>query len=87
MAKRHAQWAMLLQRSQVVGQVVLLQGVRLEAVGRPVKVVVADAADEAFGLQEVQSTVSPIGEMNLICGCGCVSIQSVRAWKDAICGC
>lgn len=39
------------RRLQVVGQVVLLQGVRLEAVGRPVKVVVPDAADEAFSLR------------------------------------
>lgn len=36
---------------QVVGQVVLLQGVSLEAVRRRVKVVVANAADETLGLQ------------------------------------
>lgn len=43
----------------------LLQRVRLEAVGRPVKVVVADAADEAFSLQGVKGRVSPGGKMNL----------------------
>lgn len=33
----------------------LLQGVRLEAVGRPVKVVVPNAADKTFSLQQVNS--------------------------------
>lgn len=36
---------------QVVGQVVLLQGVSLKAVRRRVKVVVANATDETLGLQ------------------------------------
>lgn len=39
-----------LQRSQVVGQVVLLQGVGFKPVRRPVKVVIPDAADETFSL-------------------------------------
>lgn len=39
-----------LLHSQVVGQVVLLQGVGFKPVRRPIKVVIPDAADEAFSL-------------------------------------
>lgn len=49
-AKRDIQSCDWRRRLQVVGQVVLLQGVRLEAVGGPVEVVVPDAADETFSL-------------------------------------
>lgn len=38
--------------SQVIGQVVLLQGVRFEAVRHRVEVIVAYATDEAFGLED-----------------------------------
>lgn len=43
------QWPRL-PYSHVVRQVVLLQGVGVEAVGRRVKIVTADSTDEAFGL-------------------------------------
>lgn len=43
-------------RSQVVGQVVLLQGVGLEAVRHRVEVVVAYPADEALGLEDEGGT-------------------------------
>ena len=44
--------------SQIVGQVVLLQGVGFEAVRYCVKVVVSYSADEAFGLQEKDTSVN-----------------------------
>lgn len=40
-----------LLHSQVVGQVVLLQGVGFKPVRRPVEVVVPDSADKAFSLK------------------------------------
>lgn len=43
-----------LLHSQVVGQVVLLQGVGFKPVRRPVEVVVPDAADEAFSLSRAE---------------------------------
>lgn len=42
------------QHSQVVGQVVLLQGVGFKPVRRPVKVVIPDAADETFSLSRAK---------------------------------
>lgn len=48
--------------SQVVGQVVLLQGVGFKAVRRPVEVVVPDAADEALSLSRA--------ERGGVCVCG-----------------
>lgn len=38
--------------SQVIGQVVLLQGVRFKAVGHRVEVIIAYPTDEALGLEE-----------------------------------
>lgn len=49
-----------LLHSQVVGQVVLLQGVGFKPMRRPVEVVIPDAADEAFSLSRAES----------VCVCG-----------------
>lgn len=38
--------------SQVIGQVVLLQGVRFKAVGHRVEVIIAYPTDEALGLED-----------------------------------
>lgn len=43
-----------LLHSQVVGQVVLLQGVGFKPMRRPVEVVVPDAADKAFSLSRAE---------------------------------
>lgn len=49
--KHSEQLKRLSLHSQVIGQVVLLQGVCFKPVRCPVKVVIPNATDEAFGLK------------------------------------